>query len=676
MRIKYDIDSIPVYLKLQINKMEFFILETIFTCGLALLEMTFIFVGLMLLHALRKNIGIAAFYLSMGLLLIFTQFVGATELKIVLSQHNEGMNFYIAQTVLFMPYLAILMVIYITEGTLVTQRIIIGVIATLGLYLYLSQITAIQCDWVGESISRGRADNALEYLLRQSKHSLAASTLAQTLDLFMIPILFQRLRNMNCRLFLSVLGALMLTQLIHSFVYVTANFWGQPEWWDRMSSSYITNAIITIWLSMLVTLYLSKIEKERPGEGRGALDIVFAFFGSYGKAQKLQKNVQELEGRYRLVIENASDMILILNEDEKIIDVNLAAQRIFNIPDQKYMIGKRFPDDFLGTSKESIATGKRWKKMLKQKIIDTQYVHDIPIYAVSATGRSLDLEISISHIKSEENLVTIVFGRDVTEQNRLNLDREKLREQLGHAQRLESVGRLAGGVAHDFNNYLHAIQGHLDILAYMHEIDDEKVERHLGRIDNITRQAAELTQKLLGFARKGKYIDTVLELDNLVKESIALFMPGSQKNIDFNYSNNLQSAKIKGDKVQLQQVFLNLMINSRDAMEGIPDEKMAITITVDEGGKYSSYCKTTTNEKMPAGDFYCVVVADTGKGMTKETLTQMFDPFFTTKAIGKGTGMGLAMVYGTVTNHHGLIQVTSSRDKGTTFYIFLPKLVK
>lgn len=650
-------------------------MEILFTCGLMLLEMTFIFVGLMILHALRKNIGSAAFYISLGLLLVFTQLVGATELKVTLHLNEPGADFYIAQTVLFMPYLAILMVIYVTEGTLATQRVIIGVMASLGLYLYLGQMTAVQCGWVGESISRGAADDALEYLLYQSKRSLTASTLAQTIDLFMMPIIFQRLRNMNCRMFLSVLGALMLTQMTHSLVFVTANFWGQQEWWYHMSSSYIANAFVTIWLSMLVTLYLSKIEKERPGEGRGALDIIFAFFGGYGKAQMLEKDLLESQGRYQMVVENASDMILILDKKKRIIDANLSALKIFNTVQKEDLIGKHFPHDFLPATKEAAMSEKRWENLFKRQITDTQHINDIPISLVSQQGKKIDLNISISQLKVDKNL-TIVFGHDVTEQNRLNKEKEELREQLGHAQRLESVGRLAGGVAHDFNNYLHAIQGHLDILSYMYEINDEKVESHLERIDNITQQAAELTQKLLGFARKGKYVDTELNLEQLVRDAISLFMPASQENIDLNFISNLKEPKIKGDRVQLHQVFLNIMINARDAMEKIEGREMNITIILDEGSKYQTHCITPHNDNIPAEDFYCIEIRDTGEGMDQETRIKIFDPFFTTKPTGKGTGMGLAMVYGTITNHHGIINVTTEKGQGTSFFIFLPKLGK
>ena len=650
-------------------------METLFTCGLALLEMTFIFVSLMLLHSLRKQIGSQSFYISLGLLLIFTQLVGATELKIVVSKNSDELDFYIAQTVLFLPYLAILMSVYVTEGTLAAQRIIIGAMAALGLYLYLSKITAVQCGWIGNSISQGPSADSLEYILFQSKRSLASSILAQTLDLFLIPIFFQRLRNMKCRLFVSVLGALMLTQMIHSLVYITATFWGQPAWWYHITSSYAANTLATFWLSMLTTLYLSKIDRERPGEGRGALDIVFAFFGAYGKAQTLQKNLQEWAGRYRMVVENASDLILVLDKDETILDANLAAMRIFKIPASEQIIGKKFPSDFIPRVNNAGETRKRWERQIKSEMTETQHIKNIPITALSSTGELIDIEVSISRTKIEDNDINIIFGRDVTKQNRLNKERENLREQLHHAQRLESVGRLAGGVAHDFNNYLHAIQGHLDILFYMHEINDKKVESHLERIDKITAQAAELTHKLLGFARKGKYIDTKMEMNELIKESIELFMPASQKNIDLNFNSAIPEVFIQGDKVQMQQVILNLLINARDALENVPDNKMRIEILLNETNASESPCAKTANtmEEINLDKYICLIIRDSGAGMDKKTLSRIFDPFFTTKPIGKGTGMGLAMVYGTISNHGGRIYVTSKKGEGTSFYILLPK---
>ncbi|MBN1864541.1 MAG: PAS domain S-box protein [Victivallales bacterium] len=645
-------------------------METLFTCALALLEITFIFVGLMLLHSLRHQIGSASFYLSLGVLLIFTQLVGATELKVNLGY--QGVDFFISSTVLFLPYLAVLMVVYITDGTLPTQRVIIGIMTTLGLYLYLSQLTAVQCGWSGYSISQGPSADSLEYLLRQSMRTLAGSIFAQTLDLFLLPIFFQRLRNLNCRLFLSVLLAFMLTQIIHTLLYVSVTFWGQPEFWMHLRTSYISNAFVSIWLSMLVTLYLSKIEREIPGEGRGALDIVFAFFGSYGKAQRLEKNLQEWEGRYRMVVENASDLILLVDKDGRVLDANLAALQTFSITSLEEIKKKVFPEDFLPAAERG-KSGIACQLLGNRNFDDTQYIVNTPLSAESATGRKLDLDISVSKVEVEGTPVTVVFGRDVTEQNRASREREELREQLTHTQRLESIGELAGGVAHDFNNYLHAIQGHIDILTYMHNIEDEKVNTHLQRIDNITEQAAELTRKLLGFARKGKYIEKDLDLNEVVKTSIDLFMPASQENLELDLKSLLKNAPIRGDELQLNQAFLNILINARYAMRDNPDERMRIDVEISDGKSFASKCKGSKTGSLSPAAFYCVRIRDYGKGISKDIINRIFDPFFSTRPLGEGTGLGLSMVYGTVSNHGGFVQVESEEGKGSSFYVFLPK---
>ena len=645
-------------------------METLFTCGLSLLELTFIFAALMLLYALRNTIGTVAFYLSLGILLIFTQLVGATELKVNLNL--QGADFYISSTVLFLPYLSVLMVIYISEGTLATQRFIIGAMASLGLYLYLSQITATQCGWIGVSISQGPTADSLEYLLLQSKRSLAGSIFAQTLDLFLLPIFFQRLRNMKCRLFLSVLLAFMITQIIHTIVYASVTFWGQPEFWLYLETSYIANAVVSVWLSMLITLYLLKIEKEIPGEGRKSLDILFAFFGSYSKARRLEKYLQEWEGRYRMVVENASDMILLLGENGIILDANRSAVKTLEAPNAEYLKTKIFPDDFM------TQTDNRIKRRLSGKIAhrtftETRRLFRLPIQAKSLNDKKLDLDIAISKIEVQGQPMTIISGRDNTDQNRITREREDLREQLTHAQRLESVGELAGGIAHDFNNYLHAIQGHLDIMQYMLHVDSPEINKHLERIDTITEQAAELTRKLLGFARKGKYVEKSLNLVGVVKGAIDLFRPGSQSNIDLEFTAFNPEVLMKGDEVQLQQAFLNILINARYAMRNTGDKKLKIEIEINEAYVFLSRCTSFNVDKLPVGDYCCVRITDYGEGMNKETMHRVFDPFFTTKPLGEGTGMGLSMVYGTISNHNGVIHVESEMGQGTTFYIFLPK---
>ncbi|HOK04271.1 MAG TPA: ATP-binding protein [Victivallales bacterium] len=641
-------------------------MELFYTLTLAFLEITFVFVGLLILHGLRKIIGSTAFFMAIGMLFIFTQFVTATELKIVTG--IDGADFYIAQTVLFLPYLAAILVIYVSEGTLATQRLIIGAMAALGFYVYLSQITVVQCSWSGFSLSQGTSSDSFEYLLKNSRRVMTASIIAQTLDLFLIPIFFQRLRNMNCRIFLCVTFSLLLTQIADSIIFNTISFWGSPQWWMQMRSSYIAKAIFSIWLSIIATIYLKKIEIEVPGEGKGALDILLAFIGNYGNFEKLKQNLREWEGRYRMLVENATDMILLMDQDGMILDANPIAAKMLDMESPEQLIGKNV-GEFLSDS-----YGKNFTASAAISSIKTPST-PIDLVINKKNGKKIELQAAVNLITHHEENVIILVARDITEQNRLNREKEELKEELAHAQRLESIGQLAGGVAHDFNNYLHAIQGNLDILLLMHDIKDEKIIKHLEKINNITENASRLTQQLLGFARKGKYRVEKIDMKKLVSETVSLFAPS------FNMENNNVKLKIsegeyfvKGDFVQLKQVLLNLLLNAKDAFEGVNNNPNIIEVELAPAVNFKSIFKSSSKDKyLDMSDYIGLLVSDNGCGMDEDLKNRIFEPFFTTKPTGKGTGMGLAMVYGTLSNHNGWITLESAPGKGSKFYIFLPK---
>lgn len=646
-------------------------METISAVGLAFLEMTFILVGLLILHGARNTIGNAAFLLSMGVLLIFTQIVAAASLTVIVGV--PGADFYIAPTILSLPYLTALMVVYVTEGTLATQRLIIGAMATLGLYVYLSHITATQCNWLGYAISQGPSADSLNFLLRQSMRGMAATILAQTFDLFLIPIFFQRLRNFRCRMLIAIIGALLLTQLADHFIQVTINYWGSYEWWLHISSSYIAKSVATIWLGAIATIYLTRIETEAPGTGRGTLDIVFAFFGSYKRAKALERDIREWEGRYRMVVENASDMILILDAAGRILDTNFAAIKTMGFGLREEIINRSFPDMLIDRNDRPV----NWETYSHSfSVEDTAFgphIRRLECRLRTAGGETVELDMGISGIEAAGEQILVVLGRDVTERNRLAQEREDLRDQLIHSQRLESIGKLAGGVAHDFNNYLHAIQGHLDIITYMHEVKDQDVSRHITRVNEITDKASMLTKQLLGFARKGKYVEKRLEIGQLLRETGALFSPAAENQVGAEVRAKLKEAWIKGDPVQLQQVFLNLLINARDAVAELPSARKLIRVTLDEATSQKDHWRPPEDINLPIDDYICVTVADNGEGMPKEVMDHIFEPFFTTKPFGKGTGMGLAMAYGAISNHNGWIKVESAPGEGTAFMIFLPK---
>lgn len=641
-------------------------MEIFYALSLAFLEITFIFVGLLILHGLRKIIGSASFYIAVGMLFIFTQFVTASELKVIVG--IDGADFYIAQTVLLLPYLAAILVIYVTEGTLATQRLIIGAMAALGFYVYLSQITSVQCAWGGFALSQGTSADSFEYLLRSSRRVMTASIIAQTLDLFLIPIFFQRLRNMKCGLFLSVAFSLLLTQIVDSIVFNTISFWGSPQWWIQMRSSYIAKAIFTIWLSIIATIYLKKIEEETTRESRGALDIVLAFLGNYGNFEQLKQNLREWEGRYRMLVENAADMIILMDQDGNILDANPVAARLLDAQSPEQLAGRNIgeffsePDGRNFTAFSALSSAKSSGKTF-DLIIKKNHKDNIELQAVANT---------VTHDGTD---VVILVARDISEQNRLNREKDELKEELAHAQRLESIGQLAGGVAHDFNNYLHAIQGNLDILLLMHDIKDEKILKHLEKINGITENASRLTQQLLGFARKGKYRVEKIDMSKLISETVNLFKPSFDME-DSSVNTVIADGEffVKGDFVQLKQVILNLLLNARDAFEEIKDRHHQIEVKLSEAGVFEKiFTETSKDPSRQIADYICLVVSDNGTGMDKDIINRIFEPFFTTKATGKGTGMGLAMAYGTLSNHNGWITVESQPGQGSTFYIFLPK---
>lgn len=640
----------------------------LYSCGLALLETIFIFVGLLILHGLRKLVGSAAFYMALGLLLLFAQLTAAAGLKLITGY--SGADFLIASTVMFLPYLTIIMVVYVADGTLVAQKLIIGAMASFGFYLYLSSITQMQCGWLGYTIIQGQLSETFGKLLSESMHMMGASIVAQGIDLFLIPIFYQRLRNLNCRLFICVLGSMMLVQIIDSVIFSTIFLWGTTQWWAGMGSSFLVRSLLTIVLSVIATVYLARIEYESPGESRRTLDIIFAFFGSYGRAKALEQNLRESEERYRILVQKASDMIIVMNKKGEVIDANRAALKMLCVANVREIAGKTF--EFITGVKHDV-----WAPLFRNSALVTGVtsVDNSPIIQCSAVipPAKVEVEITISLISFAGSPLLIAFGRDVTERHRIEREREEWRSQAAHRQRLEAIGRLAGGIAHDFNNYLHAIQGHLDIIKYMHHISDENITRNLGKIDKITEQAGVLTSQLLGFARKGIYQEKEFEVHEFVRKTTELFLPTSLSGITFKLVADRESYIIKGDYIQLQQVLLNLMINAKDAMEERPDTEHILTIRISTPRKIRLKLSPPHDLKVKDISEYCIIrVEDNGPGISSAIKSRIFEPFFTTKPVGKGTGMGLAMAYGTIMAHNGWIQCENIPGSGAAFDVILP----
>jgi PAS domain S-box-containing protein len=269
---------------------------------------------------------------------------------------------------------------------------------------------------------------------------------------------------------------------------------------------------------------------------------------------------------------------------------------------------------------------------------------------------SKKVELNLVPLKEEKAKTTLIILSDVTEQ--------KLREtQIRHAQKMEAIGTLSGGIAHEFNNLLMGIQGNTSLML----LDTKSADAHYNRlrnIENLVQNGSKLTSQLLGYAREGRYQIRPVNLNKLVENTSYIFAR-TKKEITVKQELSTNLHMIDADQGQIEQTLLNFYINAADAMPG--------------GGTLTSETMNVTHEDMSdrpytpkSGNYVMLVITDTGIGMDEKTRERIFDPFFTTKETGHGTGLGLASAYGIIKGHRGYIDVKSEEGKGTSFIIYLP----
>ena len=369
--------------------------------------------------------------------------------------------------------------------------------------------------------------------------------------------------------------------------------------------------------------------------------------------KRAEKELNETNKFLRSILDGSSSISIISTDlDQNVLFWNKGATNIFGYKSEE-TVGRQkvnilYPDD---ETKKTI-------NEIKSSILKNKEEISCEIREVTKDGRKLWFNLNLTPRFDEEGHVVGILGigEDITE-------RKHLEEELRQSQKMEAIGTLAGGIAHDFNNILMGIQGNASLML----LDIDSAHSHYGRLKNIEQYVqggAELTRQLLGFASKGKYEVKSTDLNELIKKQNRMFGRTKKEiTVRDKYDEKLWTVEV--DQGQIGQVLLNLYINAWQSMPGGGDLYIqAENVTLDD-----SHVRPT---KMEAGRYVKISIADTGTGMDEATRKRIFEPFFTTKEMGRGTGLGLASVYGIIKNHRGFINVQSEKGKGTTFNIFLP----
>ncbi|MBL8026634.1 MAG: response regulator [Fibrobacteres bacterium] len=371
------------------------------------------------------------------------------------------------------------------------------------------------------------------------------------------------------------------------------------------------------------------------------------------------REITESEKKFRLAFENAKDPFFWIDcSDLSIININKAAE---------VLLGKS-RNAVIGNSLDTCFPANRTK----------EYNELFGLYAAKNDAFDAEIEIQSSdslRIVNVSGSTTTLAGQqviqavfqDITKERESEREKHQLEEQLRQAQKMEVVGQLAGGIAHDFNNMLSGISGYSDLIMKKYGEKDADLAKYAGIIHSTAASAADVTAKLLAFARKGKNEVSRIELNAVVDDVMKLMEHTSDRKVKVVFSERTDLATVIGDRSQVQNAILNLAMNSIDAMPN-GGELIFVTENVDIDENYVK----THPYKISVGRYVKLVVQDNGMGMDSKVKARLFEPFFTTKGVGKGTGLGLASVYGTMKSHNGSVTVYSEIGKGTAFNLYFP----
>jgi PAS domain S-box-containing protein len=369
----------------------------------------------------------------------------------------------------------------------------------------------------------------------------------------------------------------------------------------------------------------------------------------------VERSLEVSEANYQAIFDAVREGILVLDPATGVaLDVNRTACEMLG-KRRESLLGRRFTDLASEALGEDVTLPLRggapepggvWERMVRMP-----------------DGRAFWIEVRATEATIGANRRVLLVARDVTAMREAEAERLRLEQHLLQSQKMEALGHLAGGVAHDFNNILTGITLATEV-AQLRVGDVAAVRAGLGQVRGLATRASDLTRQMLTFSRRHPVRSVPIRLNAVVGEALSMLRRLIGEDINLTFTAGTDRDVINGDRSQIEQMLVNLVVNGRDAMAAGGDLTIS-TRSAPGGGDPAG---------LPGGEQVVLEVTDTGHGMDEETRRRIFEPFFTTKAVGKGTGLGLAMVYGIVARHGATISVETSPDQGSTFRIAFPQL--
>jgi len=369
--------------------------------------------------------------------------------------------------------------------------------------------------------------------------------------------------------------------------------------------------------------------------------------------------VLESEEKIKALFDASQDVVLLIDRNGKIVSANSKAQQTLRNGNQ--LVGYNFNeiiDPLFHTQFNSYINS----------VLDNKIGRGFSL--ISTTKRTYEITISPIFKHGIDVSGLAIYIQDITDILTWRDEKKNLEEQLFQVQKLESVGTMAGGVAHDFNNYLGTILGYSS-MGFEDSEEDTKARRYFEQIKSAAKSAQHTVQKILTFSRKGEDIKLIrVNLVEVAKEAMAMADSTRPKSVNFQIDNSVNLVEILGDPIEMQQVFINLFNNAFHAMESIEKGNLECKIS----NTLFNQDHQSILKKFKSKNIAGISISDNGTGMPDQVLKRIFEPFFTTKDVGNGTGLGLSVVHGIIKNHKGELIVDSTLGKGSTFYIYLPAI--